>query len=211
MIHIDVYNQNGDSIEQLELSKKIFDVKVNPTVVHQVVVAKQANTRQVLAHTKGRGEVRGGGKKPWKQKGTGRARHGSSRSPIWIGGGVTFGPTKDRNFQKKINKVMGKEVLRMILTDKIQNEKVRVIDTFDFSEKKTKLVARFIKTIMLEKKKILVVIDTEKKEVARIVRNIPTMTPISVSSLNIVDILSHEYVLFSKSSILFLTALLEKK
>ena len=100
----ELYNQNAEVIGEAELPDRIFGVKMNPDLVHQVLVAQMANSRQVIAHTKGRGEVRGGGKKPWRQKGTGRARHASIRSPIWKGGGVAFGPTKERNFEKKRNK-----------------------------------------------------------------------------------------------------------
>ncbi|PJA47355.1 50S ribosomal protein L4 [Candidatus Uhrbacteria bacterium CG_4_9_14_3_um_filter_36_7] len=211
MNQVDIYNQNGDVTQQLELSKSVFDVKINPALIHQVIVTQQANARQPIAHTKGRAEVRGGGKKPWKQKGTGRARHGSIRSPLWIGGGVTFGPTNERNFEKKINKVMNRQVLRMILTDKAQHEKIRVMEHFDFSEYKTKSMADFVKKIGLGTKKILVIIDTEKKEVARMVRNIPKMTPISVSSLNNLDLLACDYLLFSKPSLTSLTKVLERK
>ena len=100
---ITMYDQLGKDLGQAELPAEIFEVELNQDLVHQSVVAQQANARKPIAHTKDRSEVRGGGKKPWQQKGTGRARHGSIRSPIWIGGGVTFGPTKNRNFSKKIN------------------------------------------------------------------------------------------------------------
>src|SRR3989338_7273411 len=104
-----VYNQEGEKVKEMDLNPAVFEVAMNNDLVHQAVVAQAANKRKPLAHTKDKGEVRGGGKKPWKQKGTGRARHGSSRSPLWIGGGVTFGPTNERNFSKKINKKMKKK------------------------------------------------------------------------------------------------------
>ena len=103
-MNIKVYSQKAEPLHDLDLSEKVFGVAVNQELIHQAVVTQQGNERQVLADTKDRSEVSGGGKKPWKQKGTGRARAGSSRSPIWIGGGVTFGPTANRNFSKKINK-----------------------------------------------------------------------------------------------------------
>ena len=99
-----VYNQKGEEVGKVELPAKIFDVKLNQDLMNQSVVTQMANVRKVIAHTKDRGERRGGGRKPWKQKGTGRARHGSNRSPIWRGGGISFGPTKERNFTKKINR-----------------------------------------------------------------------------------------------------------
>jgi len=112
-----LYNLQGTAIGEVELDEKIFGVPEKPAVIHQVVISQQRNSRQVLAHTKTKGEVRGGGKKPWKQKGTGRARAGSSRSPLWRGGGVTFGPLKERNFSAKVNKKMKNLALRMILSD----------------------------------------------------------------------------------------------
>ena len=105
MLKVKVYNLEGKETEEVELSEEIFDVKIKDDLVHQAFVAHISNSRQVLADTKNKGEVRGGGKKPWKQKGTGRARHGSSRSPIWRGGGVTFGPTTERNYSKKIKRL----------------------------------------------------------------------------------------------------------
>ncbi|MFA5420997.1 MAG: 50S ribosomal protein L4, partial [Patescibacteria group bacterium] len=103
-VKINVYNQEAKVVGEVKLSDKVFALEANSDLIHQALVAQMSNERQVLAHTKTKAEVRGGGKKPWKQKGTGRARAGSSRSPIWVGGGVTFGPRKDRNFTKKINK-----------------------------------------------------------------------------------------------------------
>ena len=104
MIKLQVYNQQAEPIKEIKVSSRIFGRAPKTEVIHQVVVAQQANGRQVLAHAKDRSEVRGGGRKPWRQKGTGNARHGSIRSPLWIGGGVTFGPTKERNFKKAVNK-----------------------------------------------------------------------------------------------------------
>lgn len=141
---VKLYNQKAEVVGELELASNIFDVKMNEALVHQAMVAQNANERQVLAHTKGRSEVRGGGKKPWKQKGTGRARVGSSRSPIWKGGGVTFGPTKDRNFKKDINKKMKQKALFCILSDKLKNDAIVVMDKIDIAEYKTKLMNKVI-------------------------------------------------------------------
>jgi large subunit ribosomal protein L4 len=108
---LNIYNQQGDTKGEIEVSDSVFGVKTNSVLINEALVAQMSNERQVLADTKDRSEVRGGGKKPWRQKGTGRARAGSSRSPIWAGGGVTFGPTKDRNFSKKINKQAKRKAL----------------------------------------------------------------------------------------------------
>ena len=121
-LKIKVYNQIGTAVKDLELNAKIFGVKPNSELLHQAVVAQGANERQVLAHTKDRSEVRGGGKKPWKQKGTGRARAGSSRSPLWSGGGVVFGPETIENFKVKINQKMKQAAIFMALSDKVASQ-----------------------------------------------------------------------------------------
>ena len=119
------------------LPKEIFDVPMNADLLHQVVVSQMANRRVAIAHTKDRSEVRGGGIKPWKQKGTGRARHGSRRSPIWIGGGVTHGPTNERNFKKILPKNIKRKALFVALSEKSRNNLITVIDSFDVKEIKT--------------------------------------------------------------------------
>ena len=121
-MQIDLYNAGGSIIGKADLPEKMFGQKWNPDLVHQVLAAQESNARKPLAHAKGRGEVRGGGKKPWRQKGTGRARHGSIRSPLWKGGGVTHGPTKERNFEKKINKKMRRAALFSILSRKTKEQ-----------------------------------------------------------------------------------------
>jgi large subunit ribosomal protein L4 len=138
-LKVKVYNQNAESVGEMELSPKVFGVKVKPALVYQAVVTQMANMRKVLAHTLIRSEVRGGGKKPWAQKGTGRARHGSSRSPIWRGGGVTFGPRKDRNFKMRLNKKMRQGAMLMALSDKVANEHFIVLDKLEMAEYKTKV------------------------------------------------------------------------
>ncbi|MDD4900502.1 MAG: 50S ribosomal protein L4 [Patescibacteria group bacterium] len=137
-IKVKIYNQQAEEKGEMELSAKIFGVPANAALVHQAVVAQMANMRKVLAHTLIRSEVRGGGKKPWAQKGTGRARHGSSRSPIWRGGGVTFGPRKDRNFKLRINKKMKQAAIFMALSDKVASNHFIVLDQLAMAEYKTK-------------------------------------------------------------------------
>jgi len=137
---IKIYNQKAEEVGDLKLSDKVFGVKTNEALVHQAYVTQMSNERQVLAHTKDRSEVRGGGRKPWRQKGTGRARAGSRRSPIWIGGGVTFGPRSDRNFKKKINKKMRQKALLMVLSDKATNDNLLVLNRIDAKGYKTKAI-----------------------------------------------------------------------
>ncbi len=128
-IKVKLYNWQGKVSGDELLDSKIFGIEPKPGVIHQVVIAQQKNSRDVIAHTKGRSDVRGGGKKPWKQKGTGQARHGSIRSPLWAGGGITFGPTSSRNFGIKINKKLKKQALAMALSDKVANEKLILVES----------------------------------------------------------------------------------
>ncbi len=146
-IKYDMYSQTGEKIKQVDLNPAIFGVELNNTLVHQAAVAQMSNARNVLAHTKDRSEVSGGGKKPWRQKGTGRARHGSSRSPIWIGGGVTFGPTKNRNFSKKINKKMKSKALFMCLSDRVNDKKLVLLDQITTKDHKTKEFVTIVKNL----------------------------------------------------------------
>src|SRR3989338_2325431 len=133
-----LYNQIGDVVGQIELPDEVFGLKINQDLLHQAVVAQLGNSRQVLAHTKDRSEVRGGGKKPWRPKGTGRARQGSIRSPQWIGGGIVFGPLKTRNFSLKINKKMKQKAMFMALSDKLASNDLIVLDNLEMKESKTK-------------------------------------------------------------------------
>jgi len=146
-ILIKIYNQEAEPVGEIKLSDKVFGVKVNESLVHQAMVTQMANQRQVLAHTKDRSEVRGGGRKPWRQKGTGRARAGSIRSPIWIGGGVTFGPRKERNFKKKINQKMKQKAILMVLSDKVANNNLMILDKLEMKEFKTKMFAEMLKKL----------------------------------------------------------------
>src|SRR3990167_5612152 len=147
-----VYNQEGKEVGAMELPARLFGVELNPDLVHQVMVAQLANARQILAHTKTRGEVRGGGRKPWKQKHTGRARHGSIRSPIWVGGGIVFGPRKDRNYHQKINKKVAKKALLMALSDKVANDKLVLLDSFKLDQIKTKEALTILRNLQLRVK-----------------------------------------------------------
>ncbi|MBN2884804.1 50S ribosomal protein L4, partial [Patescibacteria group bacterium] len=202
-IKVNVYNQSAVKVKDLELPAKVFGIKANADLLHQAVITQQANERQVLAHTKGKAEVSGGGKKPWKQKGTGRARAGSSRSPIWIGGGVTFGPTKDRNFSKKMNKKMRQKAVMMALSDKVAQSALVVIDTLKMKEFKTKqfvdLLNAFEKEILPANRRGLLVINSEKDEKARYSgRNLKEVTIINPENINIVDLLNSRQILISE-------------
>ena len=200
-----VYNQEGKEVEEMQLPAEVFGLKLNRDLVHQAVVAQMANSRQVIAHTKTRAEVRGGGKKPWRQKGTGRARHGSIRSPIWIGGGVTFGPTKERNFSKKINKKMRRKALLMVLSGKAKDNELVVLDDLKLSEPKTKLMDKVIASLVRVKKDIkkgaLIALGQKDDNVIKAVKNIPKINTIGINSLNVVDVLSKKYLVMTKESV----------
>src|SRR6056297_1617249 len=142
------YNTNGEKVTDIDLSDDIFNSKVNEDVVHQVVTAQLAKVRSGNASTKTRSEVRGGGREPWRQKGTGRARHGSIRSPLWVGGGITFGP-RPRSYDKKVNKKMKRIALRSVLSDKLQNEGIMILDELNLDQIKTQKMAALLEELGL--------------------------------------------------------------
>ena len=201
-----LYNQEGEEIKKVDLPSEIFDIELNSDLVHQVVVAQMSNSRKVIAHTKDRSEKRGGGRKPWRQKGTGRARHGSIRSPIWRGGGVTFGPTKDRNFSKKINKKMKQGALLMTLSSKIKEDEFVLLDKIELIEGKTKLMNEMINNLGNKLKKnlnksTLIVLSKTDLKISHAVRNIPKIKTIRADSLNVLDILNHQYLILLQDAI----------
>ncbi len=207
MISYKVYNQTGEAISDTELSEKVFGVTPNQSLLHQAVVAQMGNERQVLAHTKDRSEVRGSGRKPWKQKGTGRARVGSVRSPIWIGGGVTFGPTKDRNFSKRLNVKMRRKAICMALSDKVSSAKLAIIDALEISEYKTKVFKGIVenlekKALTPEGRRSLLVIEAKPSlTVKSSVRNLPNVKLITVENLNIVDLLKYKNIVATTAAV----------
>jgi large subunit ribosomal protein L4 len=205
-LKIKVYNQTAEVTKDLELDAKIFGVKPSNELLHQVAIAQQANARQVLAHTKDRSEVSGGGKKPWKQKGTGRARVGSSRSPLWIGGGVTFGPTKDRNFKQKINQKMKQKAMFMALSDKVTTNALVVLDNLQFSEYKTKkfntlLTALEKKVLNNDRRDILIINDAKSEEMQYSGRNLAGVKIINLENINLLDLLNYRNLLLTEQAV----------
>lgn len=197
---IDVFDKQNNKVGATELSDKIFSAKWNPELVHQVLTAQLANRRQPLAHAKGRAEVSGGGKKPWKQKGTGRARHGSIRSPIWKGGGVTFGPTKERIFAKKINKKMKQSAIFSVLSKKIKDSEFKLIDVFETEQPKTKAAAAFLKNILGIKPNALLIASSKNRKVKQLISNIKNIDAIGAKSLNAYDLLKHKNIVLEKEA-----------
>lgn len=202
-----VYNSNAESTKELELDPRIFGVKPKKEVIQQVVVAQQANTRTVLAHVKDKSEVRGGGRKPWRQKGTGRARHGSIRSPLWLGGGVTFGPSADRNFAKRVNKKQKQLALAMCLTDRAADQAVAVFEKLELASGKTKDLNNWLKAVkekvgsLASAKKLLLILDNNDKVLIKAALNLKNVNTILADSLNCVEILKADHLLISEKAL----------
>lgn len=194
-----VYNQEGKEIGSTLLPKEIFDVKMNSDLLHQVVVSQMANRRQISAHTKDRSEVRGGGRKPWRQKGTGRARHGSIRSPLWKGGGVTFGPRKDKVFKKEIPVKIRRKALFMVLSEKVRKNLLVILDELKIDKIKTKEMVEILQKLPCKKSCLIVLPNYEKKLILS-ARNIPGVSTIEARNLNVLDLLSSKYLLALKDT-----------
>lgn len=201
MSKISLYNQNGEVTGETLLPKEIFDVKMNRDLVWQVVTAQTGNRRQVIAHTKNRGEIRGGGKKPWRQKGTGRARVGSIRSPLWRKGGITFGPTNAIIFKKDISNRMRKAALFMALSDKAKNNLLVVLDEMALEKPKTKLMVNILNNLPSKNESALIVLPRMDKNLISASRNIPGKAPVQAKDLNCLDVLSFKYLILPKESI----------
>jgi large subunit ribosomal protein L4 len=200
MAKVKVYNQKGEAVREKELNEKLFNLTPNIALIHQVVEAQQANSRLSLAHTKTRADVKGGGRKPWKQKGTGRARHGSNRSPIWVGGGITFGPRTERNFTKKLNKKMKQKALYMCLSDRIMNNDLLLIEDLKLESVKTKDIKAILKGFSIEKK-VLVVLVKQNLDIVNASNNLENVKIILANSLNCVDILNYPTILMVEDAV----------
>ena len=200
-----VYTKDGKEAGEITLQKEVFDVKMNADLVHQVLISQTANKRQVGAHTQTRGEVRGGGRKPWRQKGTGRARHGSTRSPIWKGGGVSGGPRNDKNYTKDVPTKMRRKALFMVLSEKAKKNLLVVLDSASMNPPtggpKTKDMALTIKNLPIKADSRLVVYQTADKKMFLATRNIKKTGVSEARNLNVVDLLNYKYVLISKEGV----------
>ena len=195
-----LYTIEGKKKGTIEVPEEVFSVEVHPDLLHQGVVAARANMRHPIAHVKDRGEVRGGGKKPWRQKGTGRARHGSSRSPLWVGGGVTFGPRKNRALSKALPKKMKQKALLGTLSLKAKANEVLIVEKLSFSEPKTKHGVQLL-TSLYDKGSTIVWGAGEDREFTRVFRNIPRVTSGNIANFNLLDMLNHAHVIFSQSAL----------
>jgi len=194
----ELYDNSAKVRGDIDLPDRVFAAKWNPDLVKQALDAQLANSREPLAHAKGRGEVRGGGKKPWRQKGTGRARHGSIRSPIWRGGGVAHGPTNEKVFAVKINRKMKQAAIFSALSKKLADGELKVIESLAISEPKTKLAA---KAIYAFSKSALVIPSPENKSLYRASANIPKVKSLDAKSLNVYDLLCYKDILLEKGAV----------
>lgn len=203
-----VYSKDGKEAGKVTLPESVFGLPWNADLVHQVAVSMQANARANTAHTKGRGDVRGGGKKPWKQKGTGRARHGSSRSPIWVGGGTTHGPTKERVYTSKINKKVRAKALFTVLSRKMKDGEILFVDSLSFGAPKTAdakaaLVALAkgakLPKLVTKRKNAALIAGPADENLKKSFRNIGSVAIEEVRNLNPVDLLNATYLVFANA------------
>ena len=200
-----IYNQKGGDAGSITLPEKVFGALWRADLVHQVVEGMRSNKRAGTADTKDRGEVRGGGRKPWKQKGTGRARHGSSRSPIWVGGGVTHGPLAEKNYKRKISKKMRAQALFSVLSKKFKDGEIIFVDSLAMSKMNTKAgievmknlaKASGAKTIATSKKpRVLTALFARSENTEKSFRNIPSLEIMFLKNLNPRDVLNYQYLL----------------
>lgn len=199
----DVYNLKNEVVGSVELPTEVFGTKWNATIVKQVLDAQRANARQPWAHVLDRSEVRGGGKKPWKQKGTGRARHGSTRSPIWVGGGKAHGPRNDKDYSQKVNKKMKRVALFSALSKKVKDGEIKIFETLTLETPKTKMLASALSGIITLRKggkryDVLLVSDAANKSLFRAASNLEKTKVIAADSLNIYDILNYKNLFIDK-------------
>jgi large subunit ribosomal protein L4 len=198
MPKVPVYNMNGQQVEEIELDERLFAAPVRSDLMHEVVLMYLAGQRQGTSKVKNRSEVSGGGRKPWRQKGTGRARQGSIRAPQWKGGGVVFGPTP-RSYKYKLPKKVRRLALYSALTTKVDDGKIIVLDQLTVSEPKTKHMAALLKTFDVKK---ALIVDAEKQENTELsARNLPGVKYVAANGINVYDLLRHEHLVLTKDAV----------
>ena len=198
MANVTVYNMEGKEVGSVELNDKVFGVEVNEHVMHLAVVSQLANKRQGTQSAKTRAEVSGGGRKPWRQKGTGHARQGSTRAPQWTGGGVVFAP-KPRDYSMKMNKKEKALAIKSALTSRVAEEKIYVLDGISFDEIKTKKMVSVLNSLKV--KKALVVLDKKDENVILSARNIPDVRTTLSNGINVYDILKYDTLVITKDAV----------
>ena len=199
MIALTVHNIKGENVEEVSLKDNIFNTKVNKYLVHQAVKRYLASKRRGTASTKNRSEVRGGGAKPWKQKGTGRARAGTNSSPIWTGGGIVFGPAP-RDYSFSLPKKMKVAALKSVLSDKLKNKEIVIVDKLSLEENKTSKMVEILKNLQAFKKP-LIIIEKEDNGITQAARNIKGTQVLPVSKINTYDLINHEKIIITKKAL----------
>lgn len=199
MPKVTLYNQSGSSVGEIELADAVFGIEPNQHVLHDAVVMQQASMRAGTHAVKNRSDVRGGGRKPWRQKGTGRARQGSIRSPQWVGGGVVFGPTP-RDYGHRLPKKVRRLAIKSALSSKVQNEEIKVLDTLALDQPKTKEMVSILSNLNIGQKALVVTGDFNDN-VALSSRNIPGVTFVTANGINVLDVLKHDYLVITKDAV----------
>lgn len=199
MPKVNVHNMLGEQVEEIELNENIFSIDVNHDALHQVVKSQLANKRQGTQSAKTRADVRGGGRKPWRQKGTGRARQGSIRSPQWTGGGVVFAP-KPRDYSFKVPKKVKRLAMKSALSSKVLDNEIIVLDQLSLEEPKTKEMAKILANVNAGKK-VIIVMDKKDINIIKSARNIPNVQTALVNTLNVYDILKSDSFIITKDAV----------
>ena len=203
-----VYNNDNKKDGQVDLKDLEIPEEINTDLLHQVVESLRSRQRKVIAKTKDRSEVSGGGRKPWPQKGTGRARHGSIRSPIWVGGGITFGPQPNKNYKKKINRKMKRKAFQEGFLTKVRDEEVKIVKELELPKIKTKLLANLLDNLELTDQSVLILLTKPSREIKMSARNLPEVGVRTIDQVNLLDILSYHHILITEDSF---NKLLEKR
>lgn len=199
MPKVALFSQTGNQVGEIELNDSVFGIEPNNHVLFEAVVAQRASLRQGNHKVKGRSEVRGGGRKPWRQKGTGRARQGSIRSPQWRGGGIVFGPVP-RSYSYKLPKKVRRLAIKSALSSKVLAENILVLESLAFETPKTKEFASVLKGLSVEKKALIVTADLDEN-VALSARNIPGVTVVTATGINVLDVLNHDKLIMTKAAV----------
>jgi large subunit ribosomal protein L4 len=199
MAKVALYNVTGQAVGEIELNDDVFGIEVNEHAVYEAVKSLLANKRQGTQSVKTRGEVRGGGRKPWRQKGTGRARQGSTRSPNWVGGGVVFAP-KPRDYSYRINRKVRQLAMKSALTSKVESAELKVLDTLTFEAPKTKEMAAVLKNLEVGKKTLIVLAEKDEA-VIKSANNLPNVQTTLVNTLNVYDILNNDSFIMTEAAV----------
>jgi large subunit ribosomal protein L4 len=199
MPKVPVYNMSGSQVGEIELSETVFGITPNEHVLHEAVVMQQASLRRGTHDVKNRSEVRGGGRKPWRQKGTGRARQGSIRAPQWVGGGTVFGPTP-RSYAYKLPKKVRRLALKSALSSKVQANEIIVLDALNFDAPKTKDMVKLLNNLKVNKKALIVSLEQDAN-IALSARNIPGVKAVDATGINVLDLLHHDALVITKDAV----------